>query len=45
MEEANNFSAVRIDPSDVRSLKAIAMDTSEGEILKLCFAPVLPRTM
>jgi hypothetical protein len=43
MEEANNFSAVRIDPSDVRSLEAIAMDTSEGEILKLCFAPVLPR--
>jgi len=42
MEEANNFSAVRIDPSDVRSLEAIAMDTSEGEILKFCFAPVLP---
>jgi hypothetical protein len=42
MEEANNFSAVRIDPSDVRSLEAIAVDTSEGEILKFCFAPVLP---
>ena len=43
MEEANNFCGVRIDPSDVRSLEAIAMDTSEGDILKLCFAPVLPR--
>ena len=42
MEEANNFSAARIYPSNVRSLEAVAMDTSEGEILKFCFAPVLP---
>jgi hypothetical protein len=43
MEKANNFSGVRIKPSHVWPLKAIAMDAGEGEILKFSFAPMLPR--
>jgi hypothetical protein len=42
MKEANDFSAIRIDPSHVRSFEAVAVDTSEGQILKFPFAPMLP---
>jgi len=41
MEKAHDFSGVCIKPSHVRSLEAIAMHTSEGEIFKLGFAAVL----
>jgi hypothetical protein len=41
MEKANNLSGVRIKPSHVRPLEAIAMDTGEGEILKFSFATML----
>ena len=45
MEQANDFAAIRIKPSDVRTLEfeTVAMDASEGEILKPGRAPVLPR--
>ena len=45
MEQANDFAAIRIKPSDVRTLEfeTVAMDASEGEILKSGRAPVLPR--
>ena len=43
MEKANDFAAIRIKPSDVGSFEAVAMDTSEGKILKFSRAPVLPR--
>jgi hypothetical protein len=36
---ANNLSGVRIKPSHVRPLEAIAMDTGEGEIFKFSFCP------
>jgi hypothetical protein len=41
MEKANNLSGVRIKPSHVRPLEAIAMDTGEGEVFKFSFATVL----
>jgi len=41
MEKAHDFSGVWIKSSHVRSLEAIAMHTSEGEIFKLGFAAVL----
>jgi hypothetical protein len=34
MEQANYFAAMRIKSGNVRTLKAIAMNASEGEILK-----------
>jgi hypothetical protein len=41
MEKANNLFGVRIKPSHVRPLEAIAMDTGEGEIFKFSFATML----
>jgi hypothetical protein len=41
MEKANNFSGVRIRPSHVRPLEAIAMDTGKGEIFKFSLATML----
>jgi hypothetical protein len=41
MEKANNFSSVRIGPSHVRPLEAIAMDTGNGEIFKFSLATML----
>jgi len=41
MEKANNLSALRIKPGHVRPLKAIAMDTGEGEIFKFSLATML----
>jgi hypothetical protein len=40
-EKANNLSAVRVKPSHVRPLDAIAMDTGEGEIFKFSLATML----
>jgi hypothetical protein len=43
MEQANYFAAMRIKSGNVRTLKAIAMNASEGEILKHGRPPVPPR--
>jgi hypothetical protein len=41
MEKAHNFSRVRIEPSHIRPLEAIAMDTGKSEIFKFSFATML----
>jgi hypothetical protein len=41
MEKANNLSGVRVKPSHVRPLEAIAMDTGEGKIFKFSLATML----
>jgi hypothetical protein len=43
VKEANDFSRVQVKTSNVRPLETVAMDTTEGEILKFCFASVLSR--
>jgi len=42
VEESNNSFSFWINARYIRSLKAIAMNTSEGQILKFTFASVLP---
>ncbi len=43
IEQPNDGPAIRINPSDVRTLEAVAMYTGEGKILKSGCAPMLPR--
>jgi hypothetical protein len=43
MKEANNLVCSRIEPGHVWPLEPIAMDTSQGEVLKFCFASMLSR--
>ena len=41
MEKAYDFSRILIDACDVWAFKAIAVDTAQGQIVKLCFDAVL----
>jgi hypothetical protein len=43
MEQANDFAAIRIESSDIRSLEAVAMDASERKIIDCGWSAMLAR--